>query len=55
MRAVTRHQVAITPVARASVRAALWETGVSALKLGATGYIITVMFVFGPSLLMIGS
>jgi TRAP-type uncharacterized transport system fused permease subunit len=33
----------------------LWETGVAAVKLGATGYIIPFMFVFGPSLLMIGS
>jgi TRAP transporter 4TM/12TM fusion protein len=35
-------------------RAGLWETGIDALKLGATGYIIPFMFVFGPSLLLIG-
>ena len=34
--------------------AGLWETGIAALKLGATGYIVPFMFVFGPSLLMIG-
>ncbi len=36
-------------------RAALWESSIAALRLGATGYIIPFMFVFGPSLLMIGS
>jgi TRAP-type uncharacterized transport system fused permease subunit len=53
---------AITPPVALAVYAAnsiskggLWETGVAALKLGATGYIIPFMFVFGPSLLMIGS
>lgn len=35
-------------------RAGLWETGLAALRLGATGYIIPFMFVFGPSLLLIG-
>ena len=35
-------------------RAGLWDTGVTALKLGATGYIIPFMFVFGPSILLIG-
>ncbi|MFC3134732.1 TRAP transporter permease, partial [Microbaculum marinum] len=35
-------------------RAGLWESGLSAIKLGATGYIIPFMFVFGPSLLLIG-
>jgi TRAP transporter 4TM/12TM fusion protein len=35
-------------------RAGLWESGLTALKLGATGYIIPFMFVFGPSLLLIG-
>jgi len=35
-------------------RAGLWESGVAAIKLGATGYIIPFMFVFGPSLLLIG-
>jgi TRAP transporter 4TM/12TM fusion protein len=53
---------AITPPVALAVYAAnsisrggLWETGVAALKLGATGYIIPFMFVFGPSLLMIGT
>jgi TRAP-type uncharacterized transport system fused permease subunit len=53
---------AITPPVALAVYAAnsisqgtLWETGVATLKLGATGYIIPFMFVFGPSLLMIGS
>lgn len=53
---------AITPPVALAVYAAnsiskggLWETGLAALKLGATGYIIPFMFVFGPSLLMIGS
>jgi TRAP-type uncharacterized transport system fused permease subunit len=36
-------------------RAGLWESGVEALKLGATGYIIPFMFAFGPALLMIGT
>lgn len=35
-------------------RAGLWDTGLTALKLGATGYIIPFMFVFGPSILLIG-
>ena len=53
---------AITPPVALAVYAAnsisgggLWQTGLAALKLGATGYIIPFMFVFGPSLLMIGS
>ncbi|HEX6143598.1 MAG TPA: TRAP transporter permease [Geminicoccaceae bacterium] len=52
---------AITPPVALAVYAAnsisqggLWETGIASLKLGATGYIIPFMFVFGPSLLMIG-
>src|SRR5690606_32644543 len=35
--------------------AGLWESGVAAVKLGLTGYIIPFMFVFGPSLLLIGA
>jgi TRAP transporter 4TM/12TM fusion protein len=35
-------------------RAGLWDTGLTALKLGATGYIIPFMFVYGPSILLIG-
>jgi TRAP transporter 4TM/12TM fusion protein len=52
---------AITPPVALAVYAAnglsgagLWESGYAALKLGLTGYIIPFMFVFGPSLLMIG-
>jgi TRAP transporter 4TM/12TM fusion protein len=52
---------AITPPVALAVYAAngisgagLWDTGVTALKLGATGYIVPFMFVFGPSLLLIG-
>ncbi len=52
---------AITPPVALAVYAAnslsggtLWETGIAAVKLGATGYIIPFMFVFGPQLLMIG-
>ncbi len=52
---------AITPPVALAVYAAngisgagLWDTGVAALKLGATGYIVPFMFVFGPSLLLIG-
>jgi TRAP transporter 4TM/12TM fusion protein len=36
-------------------RAGLWESSFAALRLGATGYIIPFMFVFGPSLLMFGT
>ena len=36
-------------------RATVWDTSVSAVKLGLTGYIIPFMFVFGPSLLLIGT
>ena len=36
-------------------RAGLWDSGLAALKLGATGYIVPYFFVFGPSLLLIGS
>ncbi len=52
---------AITPPVAMAVYAAngisrgtLWDTGFQALKLGATGYIIPFMFVFGPSILLIG-
>jgi TRAP transporter 4TM/12TM fusion protein len=52
---------AITPPVALAVYAAcgisrstLWQTGWAAVKLGATGYIIPFMFVFAPSLLMIG-
>ena len=34
--------------------AGLWDSGVAAVKLAATGYIIPFMFVYGPSLLLIG-
>jgi TRAP transporter 4TM/12TM fusion protein len=52
---------AITPPVALAVYAAngisgagLWESGIAAIKLGLTGYIIPFMFVFGPSLLLIG-
>ena len=35
--------------------AGLWESGIAAVKLAATGYIIPFMFVFGPPLLLVGS
>ncbi len=35
-------------------RAGLWDSGLMAVRLGATGYIVPFMFVFGPSLLLIG-
>jgi TRAP transporter 4TM/12TM fusion protein len=34
--------------------AGLWDGGYAAMKLAATGYIIPFMFVYGPSLLLIG-
>ncbi|MEO1090531.1 MAG: TRAP transporter fused permease subunit [Pseudomonadota bacterium] len=53
---------AITPPVALAVYAAvaisrggMWTSSVEALKLGATGYVIPFMFVFGPGLLMIGS
>ncbi len=52
---------AITPPVAIAVYAAcgisrspVWSTSYAAVKLGLTGYIIPFMFVFGPSLLMIG-
>ncbi|MAY29976.1 MAG: C4-dicarboxylate ABC transporter permease [Aurantimonas sp.] len=35
-------------------RSAVWDTSIAAVKLALTGYIIPFMFVFGPSLLLIG-
>jgi len=53
---------AITPPVALAVYAAnglsgagLWDSGIAAVKLGMTGYIIPFMFVFGPSLLLIGA
>ncbi len=47
--------VAITLYAANSLSGAgLWNGGIAAVKLAATGYIIPFMFVYGPSLLMIG-
>jgi TRAP transporter 4TM/12TM fusion protein len=40
--------------ANAISRAKLWDASVDALRLGAAGFIIPFMFVFGPSLLFIG-
>src|SRR5690606_40392531 len=52
---------AITPPVAIAVFAAcgiarspIWETSMVAVRLALTGYIIPFMFVFGPSLLMIG-
>ena len=53
---------AITPPVALAVYAAnslsgagIWESSLAAVKLGLTGYIVPFMFVFGPSLLMIGA
>ena len=52
---------AITPPVAMAVYAAagisgsnLWRTGLAALKIGATGFIVPYMFVYGPSLLLMG-
>jgi TRAP-type uncharacterized transport system fused permease subunit len=52
---------AITPPVALAVFAAcgiaksdLWATGWAAVKIGATGFIVPYMFVYSPSLLMIG-
>lgn len=52
---------AITPPVAMAVYAAMgiskggiWESGLAAMKLGATGYIVPFMFVYGPALLLIG-
>jgi len=41
--------------ARGISGAGLWNTSLAAVKLGATGYIVPFMFVFGPSLLFVGA
>ena len=53
---------AITPPVAIAVSAAcgisrseVWATSYAAVKLGLTGYIIPFMFVFGPSLLLVGT
>jgi TRAP transporter 4TM/12TM fusion protein len=53
---------AITPPVAMAVYAAagiggakLWPTGIWAMRIGATGFIVPFMFVYGPSLLFIGS
>jgi TRAP transporter 4TM/12TM fusion protein len=53
---------AITPPVAMAVYAAagiggakLWPTGIWAMRIAATGFIIPFMFVYGPSLLFIGS
>ena len=53
---------AITPPVAMAVYAAagisgsnIWRTGLAAMKAGATGFIVPFMFVYGPSLLLIGS
>jgi len=52
---------AITPPVAIAVYAAcglsgagMWQTGLAAVKLGATGYIVPFMFVFSPTLMLIG-
>jgi TRAP-type uncharacterized transport system fused permease subunit len=52
---------AITPPVAMAVYAAagiagsnLWRTGIAAVKIGATGFIVPFMFVYGPSLLFLG-
>ncbi|HEU5394095.1 MAG TPA: TRAP transporter fused permease subunit, partial [Candidatus Methylomirabilis sp.] len=52
---------AITPPVAMAVYAAagisgsnLWQTGLAAVRLGATGFVVPFMFVYGPSLLFIG-
>jgi TRAP transporter 4TM/12TM fusion protein len=52
---------AITPPVAMAVYAAagigktpLWATGISAMRLGATGFIVPFMFVYGPALLFVG-
>jgi TRAP-type uncharacterized transport system fused permease subunit len=53
---------AITPPVAMAVYAAagigktnLWATGLAAMRLGATGFVVPFMFVYGTSLLFIGS
>jgi TRAP transporter 4TM/12TM fusion protein len=53
---------AITPPVAMAVYAAagisgsnLWRTGIAAVKIGATGFIVPFMFVYGPSLLFLGA
>jgi len=53
---------AITPPVAMAVYAAagigktnLWATGLAAMRLGATGFIVPFMFVYGPSLLFVGT
>jgi TRAP-type uncharacterized transport system fused permease subunit len=52
---------AITPPVAMAVYAAagisgsnLWRTGLEAVRIGATGFVVPFMFVYGQSLLMIG-
>ncbi len=52
---------AITPPVAMAVYAAagisgsnVWKTGLTAVKIGATGFIVPFMFVYGPSLLLMG-
>ncbi len=53
---------AITPPVAMAVYAAagisgsnVWRSGLAAMKIGATGFIVPFMFVFGPALLLVGS
>ncbi len=48
--------VAITAYAAAGIAGSgLWETGWTAFRLGIAGYIVPFMFVYSPSLLLVGS
>ena len=53
---------AITPPVALAVYAAagisksnLWSTGLAAVRLGATGFVVPFMFVYGPALVFVGS
>jgi TRAP-type uncharacterized transport system fused permease subunit len=53
---------AITPPVAMAVYAAagisgsnVWQTGLQAVRMGATGFIVPFMFVYGPSLLLMGN
>jgi len=48
--------VALAAFAAAGIaKANMWDVGLTAVKLAAAGYIIPYMFIYGPSLLMMGS
>jgi TRAP transporter 4TM/12TM fusion protein len=48
--------VAITAYAAAGIAGSgIWETGWTAFRLGIAGYIVPFMFIYGPSLLLVGT